>query len=382
MNRDRWIAVWNLWSERAAAALRHPRANWIMGGTGAGLVIGILILLYSSAPVVLDEATEKITFFQIGTGASDGAYFAAGSRLAAIISRPPDAGRCERSGPCGVEGLLAVVKSSAGPVANVRAVSAGHFESALIQSTTLDQAYRGVGPFRGEKPFRNLRAIASVYHEAVHLVASRGANVHAVTDLRGKRIAIGAKGSMTASVALDLLRAYGLSTRNVELRYEEPKHAAELMLHGQLDAFFLIAAAPAEQIAGLANLGAVDLVPIDGEPASRLAGEHHQYRVLHVPAGTYGLIPAFDTLGLDAIWVCNAKADPDLIHDIAAALFYPGNRDLLPMPGDPQPHPRKPDKAAEAAMRQVLMEDAVANLPIPLHDGAARFYRDEGVLPR
>lgn len=381
MTGDDWKAVWASWRLRGAAFLQNPLARWIAGGVGVGFVLSLLVLLYARAPVTLDEETEKITFFQIGTGASDGPYFAVGGRLAAIISRPPDSGRCERSAPCGVEGLLAVVKSSAGSIANVRAVSAGHFASALIQSTTLDQAYRGRGAFRGEKPFKNLRAIASVYYEAVHVVASRGANVHKMAELKGKRVSIGAKGSGTSELALDILRAYGLGPKNLDIIFEDPERAAELMLRGQLDAFFLVDAAPSDIVADLSNRGAVDIVPIDGEPAARLIAMQRQFRATHIPEGAYRLAPAVDTLGLSAIWVCSVRTDPDLVHDITRALFHQGNRELLPMNEAMPALPRKPDKAAEEAMRRTLMLTATANLPIPLHEGAERFYREEGMLP-
>jgi TRAP transporter TAXI family solute receptor len=373
--RNRWAALQVAATEWAA----HPLARWVIGGVVAGLMAGVLVLLYWRAPVGLDEETEKVTFFQIGTGASDGPYFAVGGKLAAIVSRPPDAGRCEPGGPCGVEGLLAVVKSSAGSVANVRAVSARHFESALVQSTTLDQAFHGTGAFRGEKPFGNLRAIASVYHEAVHLVASRGANIHSVADLAKHRISIGAKGSGTAEVALDILRAYGLNPSRLDIVREDPARAEEMLLTNQIDAFFLVASAPSDEVASLASRGNIDIVPIDGEPAAKLIAAHRQFRALHIPEGAYRFNPAIDTLALSAVWICNSNADADLVYEMTRALFDPGNRDFLPISQEMPPLPPKHDAAAETANRLLLMKSAVEDLPIPLHPGALRFYREEGM---
>lgn len=365
----------------ASEAVKHPLARWVLGGVAAGLLAGLLVLLYARAPVVLDEETEKVTFFQIGAGASDGPYFGLGRRLAAIISRPPDAGPCEPASPCGVEGLLAVVKSSAGSVANVRAVSAGHFESALVQSSTLDEAWRAAGPFRGEKRFTNLRAIAGIYREAVHVVASRGANIHDISDLKGKRIAIGGTESGTADIALAILRAYGLTPKSAEIVREEPDLAEDMLLHGQLDAFFTISGVPDAHVADLANRGAIDIVPVDGDAAAKLVAAHPELSLLHIPADTYRFGIALDTLAVKAVWICNAKADADLVHAMTRTLFEPGNRDLLPAADDMPPLPKKHDRTMEDAMRRSLMMGAASDLPIPLHDGAARFYREEGVVP-
>ncbi len=381
MNLAKWQSLWLRLQARVTETASRPLARWVMGGVAVGFVAGLLILLYWRAPVGLDEETEKITFFQIGTGASDGPYFAVGGKLAAIVTRPPDSGRCEPGGPCGVEGLLAVVKSSAGSVANVRAVSARHFESALVQSTTLDQAFHGTGAFRGEKPFTNLRAIASIYHEAVHLIASRGANIRGVSDLAKHRISIGAKGSGTAEVALDILRAYGLNPAKLDIIREDPARAQEMLLTNQIDAFFLVASAPSDAVSSLSNRGNIDIVPIDGEPAARLIAAHRQFRALHIPEGVYHLNPAIDTLALSAVWICNASADENLVYEMTRALFDPGNREFLPIGQEMPPLPPKHDKAAEQANRLPLMQSAVEDLPIPLHAGAKRFYREEGVLP-
>lgn len=375
------MAFWSSFEKWVGEITKRPLARWFIGGAAVVLVAGFLAVLYERAPVTLDEGTEKITFFRIGAGASDSPYFGLGRRLAAIISRPPDAGPCEPASPCGVEGLVAVVKSSSGSVANVRAVSAGHFESALVRSTTLAEASRAAGPFSGEKRLANLRAIASIRREAVHLVASRGANIHSLADLAGKRVSVGGKGSGTADVVLSILRGYDLTAKNVEIVREEPDRASDMMLHGQLDAFFLIAAVPDPLVADLAARGAIDLVPIDGEATAKLVDSHHELSPLHIDAEAYRFMPALDTLALSAVWVCNANADPAMVHDMTKALFEPGNREFLPAADEAPPLPKKHDKAAEEAARQKLMADAVANLPIPLHPGAARFYREEGVSP-
>lgn len=379
MNLESWKRLWQSLQSRARAAQAHPLARWGAGGVVAGLVAAILLLLYWRAPPSLDEDSNAVTFFRIGAGASDGPYFAIGGRLAAIVSRPPGTGRCEPGGPCGVEGVLAVVKSSAGPVANVRAVSSGHYESALIQATALDQALRGRGAFRGEKPLRNLRAIAGVYRETVHLVASRGAEITSVADLKGKRLSVGPRELGTQTVALDILRAYGVSTRNIDISHDDPARAAERLLRGQLDAFFFVAREPSAFLSDLANRGTVDIVPIDGPAAEKLLTENSEFLPAHIPEGVYRFNAALDTVAVNTVWVCNADADPDLVHGIAAALFFQGNRELLPASED-LPPPDRRNRAAEAETRKLLMKDAITGLVIPLHPGAERFYRDEGIL--
>lgn len=335
------------------------------------LVAGFATLLYWNPPAGLEDEPDKVTFFQIGTGPVGGEYFTVGERLAAAISRPPGSPRCERGLPCGVAGLVAVVKSSAGPVANVRAVSAGHFDSAVVAAPVLDLAARAEEPFRGEKPFNDLRAIAGVYREAVYLVASRGANIASVGELEGLRISIGLRGSGTQEAALQVLAAHNISRRSISVWEHDTATAIDLMLRGQLDAFFVVDALPSPTIRSLADRGSIDIVPIDGEHAATLTGPNANFQRLTIPDELYRFVPETTTLGVSMIWIVNESADPGLIYDIAHALFDRSNRVFLSGAGIPGLLPGEPGR--EAAQ-------AILSLPVPLHEGAERYYREEGFL--
>lgn len=342
--------------------------------------MGIMILVYWRAPASLEEESNLITFFQIGTGPSDGSYFAWGGKLSAIISRPPGTGRCEPGGPCGVDGVLAVVKSSSGSVANVRNVATHHIQSALVQSVVLEQAATATGAFRGERPFKGLRAIANVQRETVYLVAGRTSGINSSADLVGKRLAIGIKGSGTEYVALTLLQAYGISRKQVDVSYVEQDQAAEMLLHNQLDAFVYVGNEPSSFIADLANRGTINIVPIAGKKADMLLAAHSDLTRVFIADDAYRFVPGFETLAVNVVWVCDANEGASLVYDLAQALFYPGNRDLMPMRPVEIYGPSRGDKKTDADERHRLMLDAATNTVVPLHPGAEQFYRQENVL--
>lgn len=366
------------WKERVAQVAARGReiasgisARNLAMSIGAGIVAALVLLFYLRPPASLEEAPETVTFFQIGTGSPGDEYFAVGERLAAAISRPPGSPRCERGLPCGVAGLVAVAKSSPGPVANVRAVSAGNYDSALVAAPVLDLATRAETPFRGEKPIRNLRAIAGVYREALYLIASRNANVASIADLEGKRVSVGTPGSGTREAALPVLAVHGLGRRTVTLFDYDAEAAAELMLRGQLDAFFLVDALPSAEIASLADRGSIVIVPIDGEGMEQLTRPGANFQPLEIPDGIYRFVPATRTLGVSMIWVVNETADADLVYRIVNALFYEGNRVLLSGPALPGLLPGEEEEEEGLA---------IASLPVPLHEGAARYFREAGIL--
>lgn len=380
MKRETWRQSLRQMVKNGQAALVHPLSPWVMGGVGMGLVLGIVILVFWRAPTSLVEESSQIIFFQIGTGPSDGAYFAWGGRLAAVISRPPGVGRCEPGGPCGVDGVLAVVKSSSGSVANIRAVSTHHIQSALVQSVVLAQATKGTGAFRGEKPNTSLRAIANIHRETVHLVASRGAVITSPSDLKGRRLSIGVKGSGTEYVALALLKAYGLSRKSVDISYSEPERAADMMLRGQLDAFVYVASDPSTFISDLADRGTIDIVPINGPQVEELVTQHPELTNVLISEETYRFNPAVQTVAVGTIWVVDASENAALIYGLTKSLFYTGNRNLLPMQQFQSFVPIQRSKEGEATERERLMRQSLQNLTIPLHPGAEQFYRQENMM--
>ncbi len=315
-----------------------------------------------------DDSEARVTFFQIGTGSTGGTYFPMGEALAAVISQPPGSDPCIPSGRCGVPGVVAIAKASAGSVANARAVADGRLDSALVQANVLAAAYAGKDEFQGEPPRENLRVIANLYPEAVHLVAARGLDVSSVADLRGMRVSIGPKGSGTRADAIAILEAFGVKLADIEIFEEDASRSAEMILSGALDAYFLVAGAPARSIEDLAVRGAIDLVPIRGEPADKLRIDTALYSKFVVPEGTYRHIGEVETFGIGAIWVTRSTTPGDLVYNITRALFDPRNRETL--------------LSAHANARYVDPETAVRGVPVLLHPGAELYYFETGILER
>jgi len=331
-------------------------------------VLSLLALGMGKNLVGWDDSAAKVTFFQIGTGSTGGTYFPMGEVLAAVISQPPGSDSCLPGGHCGVPGLVAIAKGSAGSVANVRSVADGRLESALVQANVLAAAYAGTGEFDGEGARENLRVIANLYVEAIHLVAARGVNVSSVSDLEGMRVSIGPEGSGTRADAIEILAAYGISLKDIDVVEADASRSAEMILSGRLDAYFLVAGAPARSIDDLAVRGAVDLIPINGEPAEKLRINHPFYSHFVIPEGTYRHIDEVETLGLGALWITRSTTPGDLVYNITRALFDPRNHKTL--------------VSSHVSGKNVSLSTAVTGVPILLHPGAELYYFEVDILER
>ncbi|SEH69035.1 TAXI family TRAP transporter solute-binding subunit [Paracoccus alkenifer] len=327
----------------------------------AGLTAAVVMALGATT-----ASAQELQFFRIATGGTAGTYFPIGGLLANAISNPPGSRACEDGGACGAPGLVATAVASNGSVANVNGINGGTIESGFSQSDVAYWAYTGTGVWEGQPPVEDLRAIANLYPESIHLVARANAGIESVADLAGKKVSLDEPGSGTLVDARLILGAWGLSESDITPEYLKPNQAADLMRDGHMDAFFFVGGFPAGAIAELATSIPIKLVPLSGAEADAVIGEYGFFASNTVPAGTYnGVDEDVVTLAVGAQWITSAKQPDDLVYEITRALWNDNSRQLL--------------DAGHAKGREILLENALDGVGIPLHPGAARFYSEAGL---
>lgn len=329
----------------------------------ARLPVLLLALLLPALPA----RAEDIRFFQLGTGPTGETRFPVGGLIANALSNPPGSRECEKGGSCGVPGLVAVAKSTNGSIANVEAIAARRLDAALVHADIAFWAFHGTGIYKGKGAVKNLRGIAMLYPETIHLVARADAKIRSVRDLKGKRVSFGEKDSGTAVHGRLLLEAYGLKESQLKLNPMKPGPAADAVAAGKLDAFLTVDAFPVPAIAELARTTAITLVPIDGAEAERLRAQYPFLGAGAVAAGTYdGVADSVRTLEVGVALVTGAEQDEKLIYGITRALWHPSTQRLLA-----EANPR--------ARRLKLDSRSVEAMGIALHGGASSYYFDAGM---
>lgn len=309
---------------------------------------------------------KDVRFFRIATGSLGGVYYPIGSTMALAISNPPGSRPCDKGGSCGVPGLIAAAQSSHGSVANVQAIASGAVDSGFVQADIAYAAYHGTGVFAGKQPLSQLRSIANLYPEHVHVVVRKGASVATVRDLRGRAVSLDEVGSGTLVSARLILDAFGVKESEVKAQHMPSDQAVQRMKDGTLDAFFFIAGYPAPAVSELANQVAIDLVPITGNPVKRLQAKYEFFADDIVPVGAYKGVGRTETLAVGAQWLVSANLPEALVHDITAVLWLPLTQQLLE-----KSHPKG---------RLIKLETALTGLAVPLHPGAERYYRTAGAI--
>lgn len=306
-----------------------------------------------AAVLAFAGAAHAQQFFRIGTGGTAGTYYPVGGMIANAVSQPGK--------------IIATAQSSNGSLANVNAVASGSMEAGFSQSDVATWAYTGTGAFEGKPKVADLRLIANLYPESIHLVVKKGSGIKTVADLKGKRVALDEPGSGTLIDARMVLAAYGLKESDIKPDYIKPNQAGDKLKDGSLDAFFFVGGAPAGAIAELASSGAgIELVPLGGPQAQALLKSSPWFAVDHIPAGTYKDVPAVDTLAVGAQLVTSAKVSADTVYEITKAMY--GEK------------AQKAIQAGHAKGKYITKENAVKGAGIPFHPGAEKFYKEAGLL--
>jgi TRAP transporter TAXI family solute receptor len=319
----------------------------------------LTITLTANCPVAGQQPPQV---FRIGTGGTAGVYYPIGKLIATGLTGKQDQDN-DSSVQHGIDGYIAVAQSSAGSVENVKTIIAGETQAGLVQADVASMAYNRAGMFKGRDTFTKLRAVASLYPEKFHIVVRNDAGVRNMNDLKGKRISLDESGSGTLSVMRILLSAYGLSEKQLNAVYLKPAFVREKMTSGELQGFVMMAGTPLKTILGLSDIG-LNMIPIPKEVAGRISSQYPYLVPGFIKPDVYPGIGMTPTLQVYALFAVSADLHPDLVYKVTQVLWRPRTRDLLKK-GHPKGGSIEPGTA-------------LTGLSIPLHDGAAKFYKEKG----
>ncbi|MFF5290326.1 TAXI family TRAP transporter solute-binding subunit [Paractinoplanes globisporus] len=271
---------------------------------------------------------------RIATGSPTAVYYAIGSALARVIDQD-------------LPNTDASVLVTAASAENLQLIASGRAEVAFTQADVL---------VSGGTSAPSMVALARVYDDLLHLVVRADGPIRGLEDLPGRRVSVGAKGSGTVVTVRRLLtvaRMRGIDERQLSL----DDSIAALTAH-EIDAFFFSGGLPVAGIKLLSSLLSIRLVDL-----SKWAGELRKtysdvYVVRDVPVSAYQM-PAVATVAVPNLLVVSSSMADDLAFDLTRLLLE--RREVL--------------AAAHPAAERLDIRSAIATLPVPLHPGAARYYR-------
>jgi len=308
-----------------------------------------------SAPLTLPAFEHP--FLTISSGTTTGSYYAAASAVAKVFNR--------NSAALGVR--LATV-ASAGSVANIDAVAEGKAAFGIAETELLRRAGQGVRPWEG-KEITSLRAVLGLYVESVTIVAAVDKGIARVGDLKGKRLNIGAPGSIDNTYAAAFLQMSGLNPGEVVTSGHSTAIAPELLQKGEIDAFICIVGHPNLTVLE-ASQGPrkVLLVPLDDALINQLVSQNPLLTAVAVPTMHYpglhfkGTVP---TIGIRTVLFTSKEQSEENVYRLVREVVT--NFDLFR-----RQHP---------ILQNLNPRDAARVNVIALHPGAARYFKEAGLIP-
>lgn len=300
--------------------------------------------------ISLTGAAKAQDFINVLTGGTSGVYYPLGAGLANIYGEK-------------IEGVRTQVQSTKASVENMNLIQAGRGEIALALGDTVAAAWAGDEEAGFPAKLDQLRGIAAIYPNYIQIVASQESNITDFAELKGASLSVGAPASGTELNSRAIFAAMDMSYDDLgKVEYLPFAESVELIKNRQLDATLQSAGLGVASIRDLASSLPITMVAIPAEVAESLGAP---YIAATIPAGTYdGQDADIPTVAISNYLVTNAGVSDDLAYAMTKELFE--NLDTL--------------EASHQAAKLIKLENALNGMPIPLHPGAERYYREQGLL--
>ncbi|MGP9500290.1 TAXI family TRAP transporter solute-binding subunit [Halomonas sp. AOP43-D1-4] len=302
-----------------------------------------------AAPAVAQER-----YITIGTGGQTGVYYVVGQSVCRMVNR----GSEEHSIRCNAP-------STGGSVANVNGMKSGELDMGVVQSDVQYRAYNGEANFEEEGPWGDMRAVFTMHGEPLTVVARADAGIDNISDFLGKRVNIGNPGSGQRNTMDVVMEAFGWDEDTFALASQlDAAEQASALSDNNIDAMVYVVGHPNGSIQEATTTIDANLVSVTGDEIDTLIEEYPYYTRSVIPGGLYrGNDEDVETFGVAATFVSSTDVDEEVIYETVKAVF--DNFDRF--------------KRLHPAFENLNEEDMISDgLTAPLHDGAARYYRERG----
>lgn len=306
----------------------------------------------SKGPESAKETEGGLFVLTIGTADSGGTMYPVGSAIASAIN--------DRD-----INIKVNTSASNGSLTNVEGIRDGQIDLGLVSGDVAFCAYNGTEEF-AERPDRKLRAVAAVYSSVSNWIAPVSADLYYVHDLAGKRIAVGPKDSTTELSARTALSVVGLNDSNTIFKNYGLGSGGVEVERGNVDALHGFAGIPVNGLKALAGKVPSRLLKYTDAELDTLLSENLYYYKTSIPAGTYiGQTEDVKTFGVKCLICVSDDMSDELVYTLTKILDESRPRLI-------ESH----DTLAALEQSGFMCQD----LPIPLHEGAKRYYIDAGYL--
>lgn len=302
----------------------------------------------AGAALVAPQARAE--FINVVTGGTSGVYYPMGVAMAELFGEH-------------IAGARTQVQATKASVENLNLLGAKKAELAFSIGDSVKYAWEGNAEAGFPRPLTDLRAIAAIYPNYIQIVAEGDAGIKTVADLKGKTLSVGAPASGTELNAREIFKAAGMSYDDLsKVEYLPYSESADLIKNRQLQATLQSSGLGVAFIKDLASTHKITIVGIPAETVEKIGAP---FMAATIPGGTYpGIDEDIPTAAVRNILVTREGVSDETVYQMTKLIF-----ENLPKL-----------QAAHAAAKGISLDHALDGLPIPLHPGAERYFREVGLI--
>ena len=319
--------------------------------TPIGLVSLLVIGLVMAGGYPSAEGADKRQL-SIATASTGGSWYPAGGAISSIVNKY-------------LENTEASAHPSAASRENIRLLGEKKTDLAMVMPDVAFYAQTATDIYEGKPPAK-INGLFSFWGIDLLIIARADTDIHSVQDLKGHKVGFGPPGSGSANMSQKILAEYGMTYKDVKPQFISATEQSQALKDKTLDAAMYTIGTPAATFVDLCTLNKMRILPIEKDMMAKILKSHPYYAPSVIPAGAYPQIdtdtPALKWLGLVVTY---EDLDTDLAYNIVKAVAQDHLDEF---------------KQAHAKARNLTTGDMSSGMSIPWHPGAAKFWKEAGLL--
>ena len=300
----------------------------------------------------VDRSKEFITVL---TGPTSGIYFPIGGAFSKVV---------------GEMGYKTSATATGATAENINAILTGKGEMAIAMSDSVIQAVEAFGAYQGKPKAENLRAMMGLWPNVCQIVTTKDSGITKFTDLKGKRVGVGAPNSGVELNARMMFEAHGMTYKDAKVDYLSYGEAIDQIKNGQCDVAFVTSGLGNATIKELGTAKEIVFVPVEGEALKRLTAKYPFYVEWKIPKETYGTKVDTTTASVMNIMLVSKNLSDDVVYDLLTGIYSQKGLETI-------------GASHATAKREIKPETALRGIKgtsVKLHPGAEKYYKEKGML--
>ena len=300
----------------------------------------------------VDRSKEFITVL---TGPTSGIYFPIGGAFSKVV---------------GEMGYKTSATATGATAENINAILTGKGEMAIAMSDSVIQAVEAFGAYQGKPKAENLRAMMGLWPNVCQIVTTKDSGITKFTDLKGKRVGVGAPNSGVELNARMMFEAHGMTYKDAKVDYLSYGEAIDQIKNGQCDVAFVTSGLGNATIKELGTAKEIVFVPVEGEALKKLTAKYPFYVEWKIPKETYGTKGDTTTAAVMNIMLVSKNLSDDVVYDLLTGIYSQKGLETI-------------GASHATAKREIKPETALRGIKgtsVKLHPGAEKYYKEKGML--